>query len=320
MPQDGIGGTGQRVVDGLGGTGQKLRDGIGGTGIVGTITEFGSIWVNNAHVHFDHSTVIEANGRTVSAEHFKIGQLVAVLSNPIDSGYQAQKIGIVHEVIGPITSIQFEERQMTILNQTIVFDEQTRVTTLDQGNTITSLSPTHFVQISGLRKKDGSIFASRVDQIETLPSVQLIGKLNKGLLNGMPVSIPLELSFDTDAERLLIRGRLLDNILHVDSIAKDAVLETLEQATDLLLEGFLFNQVFDGDIVVGGIEIVLPHDFDIDADFDAEQPVFVEAELGDDDAFYSEGFMFMPEDGQEFIDYFPEFDDLGDEEIDGLLQ
>ena len=50
---DGIGGSGQKVADGLGGTGQKLADGIGGTGIIGTITDFGSIWISKAHVHFD---------------------------------------------------------------------------------------------------------------------------------------------------------------------------------------------------------------------------------------------------------------------------
>lgn len=320
IPQDGIGGTGQRVADGLGGTGQKLEDGIGGTGIVGTITEFGSIWINNAHVHFDQKTPIRVNGKVATAEVFKIGQLAAVLSDPIGGDYQAKRIDIVHEVIGPISEIKIDEQQLTVLNQAVFFNEKTFFTTLDNSNNISALKPDYSVQISGLRRKDGSIFASRVDQVIASNEVQLIGKLSNGRIAGVPLSVSPDLVFDASVDRLLVRGRFIDNVLYADAISKDAILQIIDLATDLLLEGFLFSQVFDGDIVVGGVDIVLPDGFDIDASFDSDEPIFIEAELGDDDVFYSDGLMFSPDDNQDFLDYLPDFEDLTDEELDLLFE
>jgi len=306
--------------DGLGGTGQKFEDGIGGTGIVGTVTEFGSIWVNNARVHFDQSTPIKMHGKSVTSETLKIGQVVAVLSDPMGKDYRAKRIDIVHEVVGPITNIQVDKHKLTVLNQIVLLDTNTKITTLNGENNLASLQPDDFVQVSGLRKKDGSISATRMDQVQNNSTVQLIGELNEGQLSGMAISIAPGLQFDPTIERLLVRGHLDAGVIHADSITKDAILEVIELSTDLLLEGFLFNQVFDGDLVVGGVDIVLPDAFDMMADFDDDEPIYIEAALGDDDMFYSEGFMFMEDDGDAFLEYYPEFDDLSDEELDLLLE
>ena len=70
----GIGGTGVTAhgEKGLGGTGIIAGDpgtggGIGGTGIVGVISGFASICVNDVEVHFDANTPVLDNGKPVSA-------------------------------------------------------------------------------------------------------------------------------------------------------------------------------------------------------------------------------------------------------------
>ncbi|MCG8097510.1 MAG: hypothetical protein JAZ05_00310, partial [Candidatus Thiodiazotropha taylori] len=102
---DGIGGTGQKLADGIGGTGQKLADGIGGTGIIGTITDFGSIWINNLHIHYDENVRIAVNGRSTKSDVFRLGQVVAVMSDPVNDGYRARYIDVVLEAVGPVSAI-----------------------------------------------------------------------------------------------------------------------------------------------------------------------------------------------------------------------
>ncbi len=179
-----------------------------------------------------------------------------------------------------------------------------------------ALQPHQWIQVSGLRQKEGVIIASRIDQIEPSEQVELIGKLDKGTISGQPVDIGANFQFDAQADRLLIKGKLIDGVIHADTISKDAMMEIIEQASDLLLEGFLFDDAFDGDIVVGGIDIILPDDFEFDQWFDADAPVFIEAELGDDDLFYTEDFMAIPEGGEDYIDLYPDLDDFYDEDIE----
>ncbi|MEW8347163.1 MAG: DUF5666 domain-containing protein [Candidatus Thiodiazotropha taylori] len=313
---DGIGGTGQKLADGIGGTGQKLADGIGGTGIIGTITDFGSIWINNLHIHYDESVRIAVNGRSTKSDVFRLGQVVAVMSDPVNDGYRARYIDVVLEAVGPVSAIDLKNNRIHVLNQTVEIRNDTIVVAASgEGVKLESFSPGVLVEVSGLRRQDGTIVASRVDLVESIEQVQLVGKLSQGSLSGQPVRIGVEMDFDSDADRLLVTGHLQDGVLIADRITRDAILNVVEQATDLLLEGFLYDQVFDGDIVVGGIELVLPEELVIDLEIDFDQTIFIDAELGEDDLFYTEDFMILPEDAGEFIEPLPDPGEFLDEEI-----
>ncbi|MEW7984623.1 MAG: DUF5666 domain-containing protein [Candidatus Thiodiazotropha endolucinida] len=313
---DGIGGTGQKVADGIGGTGQKLADGIGGTGIIGTITDFGSIWINNLHIYYDENVRIAVNGRPTKSDIFRLGQVVAVMSDPVNDGYRARHIDVVLEAVGPVSDIDLENNRIRVLNQSVEIRNDT-IVAAPSGVAVNlqDLSPEMLVEVSGLRRQDGTIVASRVDLVESINKVQLVGKLSQGSLSGQPVRIGVEMDFDSEADRLLVTGHLRDGVLIADRISRDAILGVVEQATDLLLEGFLYDQVFDGDIVVGGIELVLPDDLVIDPEIDFDQTIFIDAELGEDDLFYTEDFMILPEDTGEFIESLPDPGGLLDEEL-----
>lgn len=320
---DGFGGTGQKLADGIGGTGQRIEDGIGGTGIVGTVTDFGSIWIRHAHVHFEEATPVTQNGRATNIHAFRLGQVVAVLSDPVKKGYHARSIDIVFEVVGPVAAIDHSARQLTVLNQKIVLDKETLiVSAVGEGLKLADISPQQFVQVSGLRKADGSIIASRIDVIAPQSQVQLVGKLVGNSLSGQPVNVAQGLVFNAEDERLLVSGRLQDGVLIVDEISRDAILNVVDQATELLMEGFLFDQGFDGDIVVGGIELVMPGEFDLGSYFDFDDPVFIDAELGQDDMFYTEDFMFLPDGADEYMDFYPDGGDWIDSDswIDEVIE
>ena len=201
---EGIGGTGKNPEEGIGGTGKVAQvdgGGIGGTGIVGTITAFGSIWVNDAHVHFDQDVPITINQQAASSGKLQLGQVVAILSEPLNaeslttdewqsdefnqpagkSQYQAKSIDIVHEVVGPISQINLADQRIKVMQQTIQLADNTVLFKHEDHSVISleQLSKNDFIEVSGLRQTNGEIIASRLDIVPESESVQLIGELSQ---------------------------------------------------------------------------------------------------------------------------------------------
>ncbi|MDX1796704.1 MAG: DUF5666 domain-containing protein, partial [Hydrogenovibrio sp.] len=101
----GFGGTGKQLAHptgGFGGTG-KSSSGFGGTGIVGTITEFGSIWVNGIEIEYGTKTRIES--RLTQQETLKLGQQVVLETLPTDAETLTRKIEIFYPIAGKITQV-----------------------------------------------------------------------------------------------------------------------------------------------------------------------------------------------------------------------
>jgi hypothetical protein len=159
----GIGGTGQ-VADegpGIGGTGNYAGGpGIGGTGIVGTITAFGSIFVNGYEIDYPDDIAIGYKGGTAAANALKVGQVVAVEANGDGEGTRltARSIAVRYQVAGPIERIDGQSNSLVVLGQKVdiaAIDPSTDVSQLAVGDTI---------DVSGLRREDGVITASRIDR------------------------------------------------------------------------------------------------------------------------------------------------------------
>lgn len=91
---------------GLGGTG-KYSDtedrGLGGTGkttVIGTITAFGSIWVNGIEIEFDQDTDVKMDGLSSHDQALRVGQQVQVLASQNNEDWYAEAILIDHALIG----------------------------------------------------------------------------------------------------------------------------------------------------------------------------------------------------------------------------
>ncbi len=102
---------------GIGGTGKMMGQpadaqgddrGIGGTGVIGTITEFGSIWVNGLEIELDEKTNILRDGRPASELDLRLGQQVAVLATQEGGQWWARVVRIQHAVIGEVVESQSE--------------------------------------------------------------------------------------------------------------------------------------------------------------------------------------------------------------------
>jgi hypothetical protein len=150
---------------GIGGTGApgktQLSDrGIGGTGIVGVVTGFASICVDGLEVRLDKTVPVSINGSIATAKQLRVGQLVVIKASgsatALDPVAQAQTISVRYEVSGPIDSIDLGSGAMMVAGQRVM----ALPTTWMAGH----FSLGDWVTVSGLRRSDGTIVASRLDR------------------------------------------------------------------------------------------------------------------------------------------------------------
>jgi len=142
--------------DGFGGTGNKVigDDGFGGTGIVGTITAFGSIWVNGVEVEYDQSTPIKSN---ISKDRvrLKIGQQVSLETKANTKMAIAEHISVYYPLAGKISSIVNNiitiNKQTVYINKQTLFDEKL---ILQKGN---------YIAINALPNDKGGWDATRIN-------------------------------------------------------------------------------------------------------------------------------------------------------------
>jgi len=313
---EGIGGTGKTLDEGIGGTGKVAQaenrkndeesggiggTGIKGTGIVGTITAFGSIWVDQTHVHFDKDVPITINQQAASAGELQLGQVVAVISEALASNelnpetneqaYQAQSIDIIHEVVGPVSQYSASENTLEVMQQTIrladnavLFNHQAAINfTIDQ------LSLGDNIEVSGLRQANGEIIASRLDILPQIEQVQLIGELvqteqGQWSINNQAIVIDELLLLDDIDKRVLISGQLNDGIMIAEAIGIDSVEMVLDQVTEIIYEGNSFDMNEQGfheasDLIIGLDS--LPEQFH----HEEPEEAFYEDEVFEDEAF-----------------------------------
>ena len=145
---------------GIGGTGidnnaiQTADRGIGGTGIVGVVTGFSSVCVAGLEVGYDSTTPVNIAGSPASVEELRAGQVVAIDATQNSTGLRATTIRVRHEVTGPVQSVS-ADGVLTVAGQRVILDPAVRgVTALKRGD---------WVAVSGIRRPEGAIVATRVD-------------------------------------------------------------------------------------------------------------------------------------------------------------
>ncbi len=101
----GFGGTGVHSGDatsGFGGTG-RASSGFGGTGVIGTITQFGSIWVNGIEIGYGHQTKVTSD--LIQNDILKVGQQVILETLPREDKALTKAIHIYYPLAGKVTQI-----------------------------------------------------------------------------------------------------------------------------------------------------------------------------------------------------------------------
>ncbi|WP_171173277.1 DUF5666 domain-containing protein [Ruegeria sp. HKCCD8929] len=151
--------------------GEEREGGIIGTGIVGTVTEIGSIYVNGQHIMFDPDLVVSDSLDVVTAGDLRPGHTVAVIAQPEDEIWRATYIRQVLPLVGPVDEI--EGQHMTILG-----------TEIRAAGRIESVSVGDWIAVSGLWHDDDvratKLSAVPEDKRQAQISGTFLGRDNQG--------------------------------------------------------------------------------------------------------------------------------------------
>ena len=192
---------------GLGGTGVAPPDpedsdrGIGGTGVIGTIRRFGSIVVNDLRVTFPRSVAVRIDGRPAHLRDVAVGHVVHVLARHDGARLSTRLIDVVSEASGPIDTVGPDG--LSVLGQKVVVPD---------AKLLRRWKAHAWVSVSGLRRLDGTIMASRIEkripgpaQLVGVPRLELDGS---AWLGDLPLhGFPLDLA----GQRLVLTGHLADD-------------------------------------------------------------------------------------------------------------
>jgi len=145
----------------------------------GTITAFGSIFVNG--VHFETgSAVIRKNGQVVAQSALEVGEIAHVKGskNDQDGRGVADSIDVEDAVIGPIAAIDVTNATLTVLGQTVKLDGGTSFSANLQPADVTGLNVADFVEVSGLPDASAAIVATRIERKTANGPLQVLGSVS----------------------------------------------------------------------------------------------------------------------------------------------
>jgi len=155
----------QALVDerGIGGSGRRqqwlaqLEEGEK-IGVLGTISAFGSIWINGLRIHYTENTPVTLDGRAVSVEQLHLGQRAVLTAARINGLLVADSIELINAVVGPVSAVDSAAKQFTILGQQIKLHSAT-INNL-AGATLPNVGD--WLQVAGLRDEKQYIYASYI--------------------------------------------------------------------------------------------------------------------------------------------------------------
>lgn len=151
---------------GFGGTGHSDPCGFGGTGVIGTITDFGSIWVNGLEIELTPDTRIDSNlGHPVQ---LAIGQLVITHTAP--DALETDHIQVFYPIAGRIE--QQTDNLIQVAGEIIHLNQATRG--------LKQVQTGDYVAVNGWPRADGSWLATRID-----PNPQQIEKVDRPTLDAL---------------------------------------------------------------------------------------------------------------------------------------
>lgn len=257
----GIGGTGVPAHGGIGGTGvTNQHGGIGGTGapitqntllpentrgaiaIMGVVTGFASICVNDVEVHYDANTPVLDNGKSSMLSGLAVGRMVMLRADRVEGRLQARAIGMFDAVAGPIDRIDVARQRVQVMGQTVQLDANTAK---QLNNTAVGES----VRVSGHRLATGQVVATRVDVVSNEPRASTLGvvtdvKADSIVINGTHVNLS-NLSLDRKqieniqlGSEIQVSGHWDGRALKADRVEIQPISHEVNRAETAIVEGF----------------------------------------------------------------------------------
>ncbi len=189
--------------------------GIIGTGIVGIITELGSIIVNGQRVTFEDDAMAQSPVEDRMAASLTPGETVVVVARPMEADWQADSIQLHYPIIGPLT---LDKGALTVLGVDLdlsdaVDDTQLMAPTLKDGD---------WVAVSGLWKGD-TLMVSKLTAIEPQESGTLSGSYIPSAADaftiGQAIISGLDLTHVQTGDNVTVTGTPTPNGLNAQTVS-----------------------------------------------------------------------------------------------------
>jgi len=259
-----------------GGGGNTQTAGIGGTGVTssGSISSFGSIFVNGVEYETDNNTIV--SGTITSVNDLKLGMTVTVRGTLDNSGVtgSADTVAVISELEGPVSAAPVEDttnntKSFTVLGRPII--ASTSGTIFDgAGFSYNTIAQNDVVEISGYLDSNGALIATRIEKTGLfqpgVTQVEIRGVLKTVLsgvsfeldVNGATLIINHNGSTDYSGmvgAMLEIEGTLNNNTeIAASSISTESSLLN-NQDDEVEFEGIITDYISDSNFKVNGIRI-----------------------------------------------------------------
>ncbi len=144
----------------------------------GTITGFGSVYVNGVRYDTNGASVYKDDDRATE-DDLRIGQIVRVRGSVADDGSsgRAERIDFDDNVEGPIDSIDVTNGVMVVLGQTVLVDGDTSFDDDISPRSLAGLGVGEVVEVSGFVDSTGRILATRIERDDDGGPFEVTGKV-----------------------------------------------------------------------------------------------------------------------------------------------
>jgi Domain of unknown function (DUF5666) len=259
-------------------SGTTMRPAMQAIATSGTITAFGSVFVNGVRYDVSGAT-IRKNGRAVMQAALAVGEVALVRGHQdAQTGQgEADSVDVEDNVIGPIATIDVAGGQLTVLGQTVLVTANTSfgkdITPAD----LTGLQPGDAVEISGFADANGVITATRIGHAETGDPLQVLGTVagfdatnHVFMINGLTVDFTTASvsgfvsGAPADGDLVIVRGTVFDPatttltataVLRADTDPRESEDGQHSETGVVELEGLVMNFVSATDFEVDGAKV-----------------------------------------------------------------
>jgi hypothetical protein len=129
----------------------------------GAVTGFGSVFVNGVRFETSSAT-FTINGKPGTQADLRVGHVVTVHGHRDGAGHStADRIDFDDLVKGPIDGVDAAAGTLVVMGQTVLTDADTSFDDNISGASLAGLNPGDIVEVSGMRRADGDIQATRIE-------------------------------------------------------------------------------------------------------------------------------------------------------------
>ena len=186
----------------------------------GTVTGFGSVYVNGVKFNISSTTKISNDdvddGEVITENDLKVGDVVEVKGTSDDAANaNAQSIEMASEVKGPVDNVfNAATKTLVVMGQTVLINNNTAIDNNIGPNGLGDLKVGDLVEVHGFRDATGNIVATRIERQGAVAKFRVRGNISA--LNSAAKTFKIgNLTVDYSAAQVVPTGTVLADGMRV---------------------------------------------------------------------------------------------------------